>query len=288
MKVGQIPILDRFLVKNPVSIWLSKHGYIDNSSATARFSRARMAERLKEMEEHRQTSGDDQADDDRADLLGMFLKAQRDDKSDFFDDGKILVMATSIAFAGSDTAAITLSAIFYHLLRNPRALVCLRDEIRRAMESGHISDAEIVSWADAQKLPYLDAVIKETFRVHPAISLNLERVTPPGGIHIAGEFAPGGTVVSCNPWVVQRRQQVFGDDVEDFRPERWLVDETVADAEAEQQRSREMNAAMLHFGAGSRTCLGKHIALLEIYKLVPSLLKRFEVRRNSLKRGYLR
>lgn len=233
-----------------------------------------MAERLAEIEQKKDSKMDTSAD--RADLLAMFLRAQRDDESGFFDDTKILVMATSIAFAGSDTAAITLSAIFYHLLRNPNTLQALKTEIATATESGVISESDIVSWSDAQKLPYLDAVIKETFRVHPAISLNLERVTPPEGIEIAGKYIPGGTVVSCNPWVVQRRQTVFGQDVEVFRPERWLVDSS-ADMEAEQQRIRDMNAATLHFGAGSRTCLGKHIALLEIYKLVPSFLKRFEV-----------
>lgn len=243
-----------------------------------------MSERLREMEERRRASGKAEGgDDDRADLLAMFLKAQRDDTTGFFDDGKILVMATSIAFAGSDTAAITLSAIFYHLLHNPRTLERLRREVQQATDSGLISDAEVISWADAQKLPYLDAVVKEAFRVHPAISLNLERVTPPEGIHIAGEFIPGGTVVSCNPWVVQRRPQIFGSDVEAFRPERWLIDESL-NLEAERERLREMNAATLYFGAGSRTCLGKHIALLEVYKLVPSLLKRFDVRLTLLLR----
>lgn len=282
--VGQMPFLDRLLVKNPVLTWLSKHGWLDNSSGTARFSKARMAERLAEIEQRRRNITGEPEIDDRADLLTMFLKTQRDDKTGFFDDGRVLTMATSIALAGSDTAAISLSAVFYHLLRNPACLRRLEEEIAQAIRSGVISFPDnkngggggVVSWTDAQKLPYLDACIKETFRVHPAISLNLERVTPPGGIEICGEMVPGGTIVSCNPWVVQRRPEIFGEDVEAFRPERWLVDEG-ADAEAERNRLREMNASMLHFGAGSRTCLGKHIAILEMYKLVPSFLLRFDV-----------
>lgn len=83
-------------------------------------------------------------------------------------------------------------------------------------------------------------------------------------------------MVSCNPWVIHRRKDVFGDDVEAFRPERWL-DDLEKTSESEKTRLREMNAAMLHFGAGSKTCLGKHIALLEIYKLVPSFLRKFDV-----------
>lgn len=269
-----MPILDSLMVKNPVLIALSKYGWIDNSSGTARFSKARMAERLKEIEDRRATGKNDI--DDRSDLLTMFLKAQRDDKSGFFDDSRVLTMTTSIALAGSDTAAISLSAVFYHLLHNPECYRRLNAEITEAVTSGIFHNSDIISWGEAQKLPYLDACIKETFRVHPAISLNLERVTPPEGIDICGEFVPGGTIVSCNPWVVQRRPEIFGDDVEVYRPERWLLDPALGIA-AEKQRLKTMNAVMLHFGAGSRTCLGKHIALLEIYKLVPSFLRRFDV-----------
>lgn len=272
--VGQMPLLDKVLVKNPILRLLSKYGWIDTSSGTARFSRARMAERLQDIND-RKAAGDFSADD-RSDLLSMFLKAQRDDTSGFFDDSRVLTMTTSIALAGSDTAAITLSAVFYYLPRNPECCHRLVMEIKEAIDSGLVEDQEIISWSDAQKLPYLDAVVKETFRIHPAISLNLERVTPPEGITICGEFIPGEVVVSCNPWVIHRRKAIFGDDVEEFRPERWLHDPEQT-SETEVNRLREMNAAMLHFGAGSRTCLGKHIALLEIYKLVPSFLRKFEV-----------
>lgn len=269
-----MPILDKLLVKNPILILLSKHGWIDNSSGTARFSKARMAERLKEIEDRRAAAKESGSTvdeiDDRSDLLNMFLKTQRDDKTGIFSDSRLLTMTTSIALAGSDTAAISLSAIFYHLLHNPECLNRLKAEIADGIQSGLINgDAEVLSWADAQKLPYLDACVKETFRAHPAISLNLERVTPPRGFEICGEFIPGGTIVSCNPWVLHRRPEVFGHDVDAYRPERWL--------EADPAQLRDMNSAMLHFGAGSRTCLGRHIAVLEIYKLVPSLLRRFDV-----------
>ena len=270
-----MPIIDKFLVKNPILIILSKYGWIDNSSGTARFSKARMTERLQEIEQRKATGAKDIGD--RSDLLTMFLKTQRDDKTGFFNDSRVLTMTTSIALAGSDTTAITLSGIFYQLLKNPRCYEKLDKEIRDAIDSNLIEDFDIISWSDSHKLPYLDACIKETFRVHPAISLNLERVTPPDGIEICGDFIPGGTVVSCNPWVIQRRREIFGDDVEEYRPERWLLPEGASIEE--QQRVKEMNATMLHFGAGSRTCLGKHIALLEVYKLVPSFLKRFKVRR---------
>ena len=287
--VGQMPWLDRLLVKNPVRTLLRKYGMIDNSSATAKFSRARMAERFAEME----ATGADDKDNittDSMDLLTMFCRAQRADPA-FFDDGRLLTMTTSIALAGSDTTAASLAAVFYHLLKNPRCYNRLVHEIDSAVACGIVSTSpsgdgdgdrdgdDIVTWAEAQQLPYLHACIQETFRMHPAIGLVLERLTPPQGIEIGGQFIPGGTVVGCNPWVLHFRRDVFGDDVEVFRPERWIAGQDAGqDAAAEQARIKEMANTLFHFGGGSRTCLGKHIALLEMYKLVPSFLRRFDVR----------
>ncbi|EXJ58261.1 hypothetical protein A1O7_05686 [Cladophialophora yegresii CBS 114405] len=259
--VGQMPWLDKLFVKNPIMTLASKYGLIDNSSGTAKFSRARMAERL---------SG--RYKKDSMDLLTMFLKAQKENPT-FFDDGRLLTMTTSIALAGSDTTAISLAAVFYYLLINPECYEKLNREIDESIATGLISDASgIITWTDAQKLPYLHACIQETFRIHPAIAMILERLVPPQGMEIAGEFIPGGTVVGCSPWVMHRQPEIFGEDVDIWRPERWM-----GNSDEDERRIKKMNMVMFQFGGGSRTCLGKHIALLEMYKLVPSFLRRFEV-----------
>jgi cytochrome P450 len=126
-----------------------------------------------------------------------------------------------------------------------------------------------VSFSQAQKLPYLDACIKEAFRMHPAAQWHHLRVVPPQGATICGHFVPGGTEVGCNAWVLHRNKATFGSDVDLYRPERWLVDD--------KAKVRQMDNAMFQFGAGHHTCIGKNISLLEIYKLVPSLLKTFTV-----------
>lgn len=51
--------------------------------------------------------------------------------------------------------------------------------------------------------------------------------------------------------------------------------------EGEEKRIKEMGATLLHFGMGARTCIGKNISLLEVYKLVPTFLRRFEVGGNA-------
>jgi cytochrome P450 len=124
------------------------------------------------------------------------------------------------------------------------------------------------SYSEVQKLPYLDACVKEAFRMHPAPGFDLERVVPPEGAVICNERIEGGTIVSCNAWVIHRNKAVFGDDVDVYRPERWLED---------PDRAKLMNATLFQFGGGAHTCIGKNISLLEMYKLVPSVFKTFEV-----------
>lgn len=72
-----------------------------------------------------------------------------------------------------------------------------------------------------------------------------------------------------------RNESVWGADAAEFRPERW----TEAQAEAQagnKERLRRMEAYYLPFGLGSRTCIGRHISMLEMCKLMPRLLRDFE------------
>lgn len=277
--IGQIPFLDLLLLKNPLFLIASQHGLIDSTFPVARFAQDRMAERYPK--ESKKDSPELPVTEPKTgmmpDLLSKFYQAKKD-RPEFMTDKLVQTMAVSMAFAGSETTAITLAAVFYYLLKTPSAMQRLREELDQSGRDGDFNDSEngTVTWAEAQKLKYLDACIKEAFRMHPAPGLPMERIVPPAGAEIAGRHIPGGTIVGCSAWVIHRLPQIFGDDVDDFRPERWLPEEG-KDADAEKERIKEMNAHMLQFGMGSRTCIGKNISLLEVYKLVPSLLRRFEV-----------
>lgn len=278
-----MPWLDNFINKNPIWLWMDKFGLRDSTSAAARFARQNVAARMAEMNLEK-AQGMDSPSKERGDLLAMFLKAQKD-RPDFFDDNRVLTMATSMTLAGSETTALSLSSVFYNVLKTPHVYEKLMSELDTATKDGTIAPHPegIVSWSDSQKLPYLDACIKEAFRVHPGAGLTLERRVPPSGAEIAGEFIAGGTIVGCNAWVLHKRRDVFGDDVDVYRPERWILGADASDADREKVKM--MNATMFQFGAGSRTCIGKHISLLEMYKLIPTFLRRFEV---SLLRFLLR
>ncbi|KEF58631.1 uncharacterized protein A1O9_06557 [Exophiala aquamarina CBS 119918] len=267
--IGQMPWLDLLFLKNPLVLLLDKVGFKLFAFPVATFARQRMSERVKEMEAQGLEKGTA-----RPDLLSMFLKAQND-RPEFMTDQRVLTMAVSMAFAGSETTAISLAAVFYYLLRNPTCYQKLMKELDEAVEEGRIAatPAGTVTWAESQKLPYLDACIKEAFRMHPAAGLPLERITPPQGIEIDGHFIPGGTIVGCNAWVIHKREEIFGSQVDSYIPERWL--------DASPEQLKEMNGTLFQFGAGARTCIGKNISLLEMYKLIPAFLRRFEVRLND-------
>ncbi|CAK1355293.1 Pisatin demethylase [Cercospora beticola] len=268
--VGQMPFLDLIYQKNPIKLQLQKWGIDKKVFAVTKFALEQSADRASEMEKIKQHGSLDERSGKAVDLLMKFTQAQHDHPQ-FMTDRQVLSSCTSMIFAGSETTSISLSSVFYHLMKNSHAYKKLMDELDEAARNGTIAERDYgkVSWAEAQKLPYLDAVIQESFRLHPAPGLILERVVPPQGIEILGERIPGGTIVGCNAWVLHRRPEVFGRDVDTFRPERWL--------EAKPDQLREMKATMFQFGAGARTCIGKNISLLEIYKLVPTFLRNFEV-----------
>ncbi|KAJ5182615.1 hypothetical protein N7492_000231 [Penicillium capsulatum] len=182
-------------------------------------------------------------------------------------DFHLFMMARSNVGAGSDTTAISLSSVMWHLLQNPDSLRKLRDEIDGFTAQGRCSVD--VTFKESQELPYFQCVIKEALRMHSATGLPMWRVVPEGGAEINGRFFPAGTEIGVNTWVAHYDESVFT-NAKTFRPERWL------EAESEPEKLKRMNQMYMPFGLGSRTCLGKHISILEISKLIPRLVRDYE------------
>lgn len=271
MQVGQLPVLDSLFLKNPVRLWLSSMGYLNSNSPVVKFSQARMAKVIKSNEgsETNSATSPPAPGKRRRDFLTRFLEAQKKDPA-FITDDKVLTLTVANMFAGSDTTAISLRTIFYNLLRNPDVLRRLLAEIcslrARQGPDGFLKWTLLSSTDHA---PYLNAVIKESLRCHPAAGLLLERIVPATGLRACGYEIPAGTIVGCNAWVLHQNEEVFGSEPVLFRPSRWV------EADAEQRRA--MDGALFSFGAGARSCIGRNISLLEMYKLVPAVLERFEV-----------
>lgn len=185
---------------------------------------------LQRLKQHNDELGssktDDMEDHDRPQsFLSKFLSKNSQDPTKF-THGHVVASCISNIVAGSDTTAISLSAILYYLLVTPECLDKLRDEIAAFDADGRLSSKP--TFKETQQMPYLQAVIKEALRMHPATGLPLERVVPTGGATICGRLFPAGTIVGCNSWVEHRNTSVFGDDAYQFRPERWLLEDDEA------------------------------------------------------------
>ncbi|KAK0702300.1 cytochrome P450 [Lasiosphaeris hirsuta] len=188
-------------------------------------------------------------------------------------DGTVIAYTMVQIIAGADSSAVTISVILHYAMKHPSVFHRLVQEIRQA----DFNIAQPVPYSAARQLPYLDAVCREAARLQPILGSQLERYVPAEGLALPnGSFVPAGTAVGINPYITGRNKDVFGEDADEFRPERWLQapgeDET-----AFTLRLRKQTAADLSFGAGSRICLGKNIGVAETYKVVATLLNRYDI-----------
>ncbi|OTA33990.1 hypothetical protein BTJ68_05507 [Hortaea werneckii EXF-2000] len=200
---------------------------------------------------------------DHQDILAK-LKATQKEKPIEMNENNVASMATSNIFAGSDTTAISTRAIIYYLLKNPQCKQRLVEEIDSMSSKGQLSDP--VKLAEAEKMPHLQAVMYEALRLHPAVGMSLPRSTPQGGATIAETYIPAGTVVGANPWVIHRNEEVYGNDVESFIPERWMKED-----------NGDMHRFFFAFGSGARMCLGRNISWMEMSKLIPTLFMHYNL-----------
>lgn len=119
-----------------------------------------------------------------------------------------------------------------------------------------------IKYNEATKMPYLVACCKEGMRVHPSVGLGMPRHVPEGGAVIAGRYFSARSRVSMNAAVVQFDESIFGEDAARFNPDRWIDGDAAL-----------MDRHMLHFGGGSRTCIGKNVGCSkQSLPLVPDIL----------------
>ncbi|RBR23678.1 uncharacterized protein FIESC28_03474 [Fusarium coffeatum] len=167
--------------------------------------------------------------------------------------------------AGADTTATAIRATVLHIISNPRVVERMRAEIKE-----HRPSQPIITDTEARAMPYLQAVIKEGLRIHPPVVGLMSKEVPAGGDTFKGHYLPGGTKIGYCAWGIFRRTDVWGEDANEFRPERWL------DSSKDQLRLMEGTLELV-FGYGRWQCLGKNIALMELNKVLVELIRRFDL-----------
>ncbi|TID14100.1 pisatin demethylase / cytochrome P450 monooxygenase [Venturia nashicola] len=247
--VQNMPVLDRWLRKNPIYTYLK--------SPTNKFvlrARSLIQARLSEVKH----AG-------HPDFMDRFLEAQKQYPGIVSNEVLGQYVATNF-LAGSDTTAVVMRTILYYTIRTPGVLAKVREELDNS------GTTYPVPYKTAQHLPYLDALIREAMRIHFIASFLLERVVPASGYTLPnGIKLSQGTIVGMNPWTLNFDEEIWGPEPDSFKPDRWLKGES-EETEIFEKRLAVMKHNDFSFSYGPRVCLGRHIATLEIWKVMPTML----------------
>lgn len=163
-------------------------------------------------------------------------------------------------FGGSETTSTTIEWAMAELLRHPKAMEKVKEELNVVI--GENRDVEEI---DIDNLPYLQAVIKETSRLHPVVPLLIPRNTIQD-TNFMGYHIPKNTQVYVNVWAIGRDPEIWKDPME-FKPERFLG----SDIDYKGQ-----SFELLPFGSGRRICVGIALAHRVVHLGLASLIHNFD------------
>ncbi|XP_034708770.1 cytochrome P450 76T24-like [Vitis riparia] len=162
--------------------------------------------------------------------------------------------------AGTDTTSSTVEWAMAELLNNPKAMAKARSELDEVLGKGMI-----VEESDISKLPYLQAVVKETFRLHPPVPFLVPRKTEMES-EILGYAVPKNAQVLVNVWAIGRDPMMWTNP-NSFVPERFLECEI-------DVKGRDFQ--LIPFGAGRRICPGLLLGHRMVHLMLASLLHSFD------------
>lgn len=184
------------------------------------------------------------------------------------DHNDIRNQLLNVFLPAHEATGVALTNVFFNLARNPDCYAKLRQEI--------LDTGEQAAWTfeRLKSLKYLQSVINETFRLNPAIGSNnrtalRDTILPTGGgtLGTAPIYVKKGDRVTTSFYALHRRQDLFGDDANVFRPDRWKT-------------LRPVPWSYLTFGGGPRVCPGQQLALTEIGYTIVKILQSFPVIEN--------
>jgi len=198
---------------------------------------------------------------DRGDLLSMLMSA-RDDEGQAMSDVQLRDELVTLFLAGHETTAISLSWTWHLLAQHPLVKDCLVAELFEVL------DRRPATVADLPRLPYTDAVVKESMRLYPpAYVLGREAIED---CEIGGYNVPARATIYMSPWVLHRDPRWFVEP-EKFLPERWL----------DGLAARLHRFAYMPFGGGPRVCIGDRFAMMEAVLILATISRRYRLERTS-------
>lgn len=199
---------------------------------------------------------------EKKDFLDVLLEYEGDGKDgpDRITEKNINIIITEMFFAGSETTSISIEWGFAELLRSPHTFKKLREELDRV-----VGVNRRVEEKDVENMPYLQAVVKETLRLHPALPLLLPRNTMENTNYL-GYDIPKGTQVFVNAWGIGRDPKCWEDPLA-FKPERFLQSNV---------EYKGQHFELIPFGSGRRICVGFPLAHRVVHLTLATLVQSFD------------
>ncbi|CAI0415081.1 unnamed protein product [Linum tenue] len=177
-----------------------------------------------------------------------------------FDHIKALLM--NIFVGGTDSSAATVIWTMTYLVKNPGVMAKAQREVREL-----IGKKGFVNEEDMQQLAYLKAVIKESMRLQPTAPLLVPRESTED-CRLGGYEIPAKTIVYVNIWAIGRDPETWGENPEEFRPERFMENSSIDVKGADFE--------LIPFGAGRRMCPAMHMGLANVELSLANLLYAFD------------
>ncbi|KAK0227136.1 cytochrome P450 [Armillaria nabsnona] len=213
-------------------------------------------------------------DDDKS-VMGLLLKSETHDADVHMSREEIIAQMNLFLLAGYETTSISLTWALIELCKDTDIQNKLRAEL---VQFGNTDP----TWEQLNSsLPYLDAVVHETLRMHPPVFESVRVATEDDVLPLAtpvvtksGEtvnslFVAKGTILSAPIRALNRSEEFWGADAKEFKPERWLEDSAPRAKEIQGHRH------LLTFVDGPRTCLGKTFALTEFKAALLIIVRNF-------------
>lgn len=194
-----------------------------------------------------------QPDRDRTDILSLMMAA-RDEDGNPMTDKELRDELLTLLIAGHETTATSLAWAFYWIHRHPE----VKEKLLQELDS--LSDNP--EFNEILKLPYLNAVCKETLRIYPVTSFTLTRIVK-STLEIGEYQLEPGTIVSACIYLTHHREDLYPEPKQ-FKPERFL----------ERQFSPY---EYLPFGGGNRRCLGYAFAEFEMRLVLAKILSNWDL-----------
>ncbi|KAH0455343.1 hypothetical protein IEQ34_015375 [Dendrobium chrysotoxum] len=197
------------------------------------------------------------------DFVDVLLSLRGEEK---LDDEDIIAILWEMVFRGTDTTALLTEWAIAELVLNPGIQARLRLEIDDVVGSGRAATD-----ADVERMPYLQAIIKETLRAHPPGPLLSWARLATGDVQLSnGMVVPAGTTTMVNMWAIAHDEKIW-DRPDEFSPERFIVAEGGADVDV-----RGGDLRLAPFGSGRRVCPGRNLGLITVGLWVARLAQCFE------------